>query len=209
MRGSPTSERRQQERDAVDALAHEIERLTARLRPLLVDAGPDAWPGQRGRTAVSLSRDLGTAVQALDAAVEALYLQADSLEGVYLALEVERRANQELFESGPDGYLVSDPDGLIVRANARAGELFGCPADDLVGHSLPAMMGPDDGESLAAAIRGLELADWNAEWLGEAVRAGGVTFRVALTAAVVRHSDRAIYRVQWSVRDVGRRPNPD
>jgi hypothetical protein len=32
---------------------------------------------------------------------------------------------------------------------------------------------------------------------------------VALTAAVVRHSNGSAYRVQWSVRDISRRPTPD
>jgi PAS domain-containing protein len=46
-----------------------------------------------------------------------------------MKLELDRRAYQELFERGPDGLLVSDPDGMIVRANGRAGELFTCSAD--------------------------------------------------------------------------------
>ena len=98
---------------------------------------------------------------------------------------------------------------MIVRANARAGEVFGCAAEDLVGHALPALMLPRDRASLEAAITGFEVADWEAEWIGEAVRAKGPPFQVALTAAVVRHSDRSVYRVQWSVRDISRRPGPD
>jgi hypothetical protein len=38
-------------------------------------------------------------------------------------------------------------------------------------------------------MHGLELAEWKAEWIGRAVRAHGSPFRVALTAAVVRHSN--------------------
>jgi hypothetical protein len=78
-----------------------------------------------------------------------------------------------------------------------------------VGHELPALMEPQNRTSLEAAIAGFEVADWEAEWIGEAVRAQGPPFRVALTAAVVRHSDHSVYRVQWSVRDISRRPGPD
>src|SRR6476661_8916035 len=176
------------EREAVDALAREILDLIQRLRPLL-EGPPNTWPASRGRAATALSRDLGGAVQAHDVAVEALYFQTDSLEPAHMALEVERRAYQELFEAGPDGLLVSDPDGVIVRANARAGEVFGCAADDLVGHGLPVLVEPQNRTSLEAAIAGFEVADWDAEWIGEALRAQGPPFRVALTAAVVRHSD--------------------
>ena len=196
------------EREAVDAFAREILHLIHRLRPVL-EGSSTSWPRSRSDLAVAISRDLATAVEALDFAVEELYFQTDSLEAAHMALEVERRAYQELFESGPDGHLVTDPHGLIVRANARAGGLFACAAEELVGQPLPALVEPGERPSLEAAIGGLEIADWNAEWIGEAVRASGARFRMALTAAVVRHSDRSVYRVQWSVRDISLRPGPD
>jgi PAS domain S-box-containing protein len=196
------------EREGVDALAREVLGLIQRLRPVL-EGTPNSWPAARARAAALIARDLGAAVEALDVAVEELYFQTDSLEAAHLALEVERRAYQELFERGPDGLLVSDPEGVVVRANARAGELFACSAEDLVGHPLPALVRPADRARLEAAIRGFEVADWDSEWVGGAVRADGEPFAIALTAAVVRHADRSVYRVQWSVRDISRRPGPD
>jgi PAS domain S-box-containing protein len=193
------------DRDAVDALARDIARVVERLRPA-IEAGPNGWPRARGRVATSLARDLAAAVRALDVAVEALYLQTDSLEAAHMAIEVERRAYREMFERGPDGRLVSDPEGLILRTNARAVELFACPEADLVGQPLPALVREADRASLEAAIRGFEVADWDAEWIGETVRAAGPPFRMALTAAVVRHADRSVYRVQWLVRDISARP---
>lgn len=196
------------EREAVDAFAREILDLIQRLRPVL-EGSSTSWPRSRSDLAATISRDLRTAVEALDVAVEELYFQTDSLEAAHLALEIERRAYQELFESGPDGHLVTDPQGLIVRANARAGGLFACATEDLVGQPLPALVSPEDRPALEAAIGGLEIADWNAEWIGEAIRAWGAQFRMALTAAAVRHSDRSVYRIQWSARDISLRPGPD
>lgn len=196
------------ERGAVDALAREIAGLLERLRPVLEGSGA-SWPAGRGRLATAISLDLIRAVQALDVAVEELYFQADSLESAHLALEVERRAYQELFEGGPDGYLVTDPQGLILRANEKAGQFFDCTAADLVGQNLPALVPADSRSSLEAAIRGLEIADWTSEWAGPVVRFSGASFRAALTAAVVRHQDRSVYRVRWSLRDVSRRPAAD
>ena len=196
------------ERRAVDGLAQEIRELVARLRPV-IQTGPGAWPRARGQVAAGLARDIAAAVQALDVAVEALYFQTDSLEAAHLALEVERRAYREQFEQGPDGHLVTDPDGMIIRANRRAGELFVCPADNLVGQPLPALVSDGARASLEAAIEGLALTDWEAEWIGPALRAHGPPFQLALTAAVVRHGDGSVYRVQWSLRDISRRPSPD
>jgi PAS domain S-box-containing protein len=195
-------------RETVDAFAGEILQLIRRLRPVL-EGSPTSWPDGRGRLAATISRDLANAVEALDVAVEELYFQAESLEAVHQALEIERRAYQELFEGGPDGYLVTDPEGMILRSNQRAGELFGCAVEDLVGQMLPGLVQSDHRASLQAAIDAFELRDWDAEWIGEAVTADGSRFSVALTAAVVRHADHSVYRVRWSLRDISRRPRPD
>ncbi len=195
-------------RERVDAFASEIHQLIRRLRPVL-EGSPTSWPNGRGRLAASISRDLATAVGALDVAVEELYLQAASLEAAHQALEIERRSYQELFEGGPYGYLVTDPDGMILRANQLAGELFACSADDLVGQQLPSLVHENHRATLQAAISAFELRDWDAEWIGEAVSADRAPFSLALTAAVVRHGDRSVYRVRWSLRDVSRRPRPD
>jgi len=192
----------------VDALARDIQELVGRLRPI-IETGPEAWPRARGPVAAGLARDIADAVRALDVAVEALYFQTDSLEAAHLALEVERRAYREQFEQGPDGHLVTDPDGMIIRANLRAGELFACPVEHLVGEPLPALVADGDRASLSAAITGLAMRDWEAEWVGRALRPYEPPFQLALTAAVVRHSDGSVYRVQWSLRDISRRPAPD
>ncbi len=192
------------EREAVDALAREVLALIGRLRPVL-EAGPAFWPSGRGRAAAALSRDLATAVEALDAALEELYFQTDSLESAHLALEIERRSYQELFDGGPDGYLVTDPVGLIIRANARAGEVFACPAADLVGEPLTGLIRLEDRPALHATLEGLERRDPNGEWIGVAIRASASPFWVALTSIAVRHGDGSVYRVRWSVRDISGR----
>jgi hypothetical protein len=55
--------------------------------------------------------------------VEELYFQAESLESAHLALEIERRTYQELFEGGPDGYMVTDPESMILCANRASGAI--------------------------------------------------------------------------------------
>ncbi len=197
-----------QGRETIDAFAGEVLQLIRRLRPVL-EGSPTSWPDGRGRLAASISRDLARAVQALDVAVAELYLQAEKLEAVHQALEIERRSYQELFEGGPDGYLVTGPEGMILRANRRAGELFACAADDLVGELLPALVHPDYRDSLRAALGAFELRDWDAEWIGHAVSADGSPFALAMTAAVVRHPDGSVYRARWSLRDISRRPAAD
>ncbi len=195
-------------RETVDAFAREVIQLIGRLRGAL-EGSPQAWPDGRGRQATTISRDLATAVAALDAAVKELYFQAETLEAAHQALEIERRSYQELFEGGPDGYLVTGPEGVILRANRCAGELFACAVEDLVGEPLPGLLHTEHRLSLEAALANFALRDPEAEWVGEAVSAAGHPFSLALTAAVVRHADGSVYRVRWSLRDISRRPRPD
>jgi PAS domain S-box-containing protein len=161
--------------------------------------------GRPDPTAADISRDLVKAVAALDVAVEELYFQTESLESAHLALEIERRSYQELSDGGPDGYLVTDPRGVILRANRPAGVLFACNAEDLVGEMLPNLMRPEDRASLASALSALSRDDWSGEWIGEAVPVTGAPFRTALTTAVIRHADGTVYRARWSLRDISRR----
>jgi PAS domain S-box-containing protein len=195
-------------RETVDQFAREILNLLSRLRPVLEDSGTP-WPAARSRLATGISRDLVKAVAALDVAVEELYFQAESLESAHLALEVERKAYQELFDGGPDGYLVTDPRGVILRANRPVGVLFNCEPANLVGEMLPNLMRPEDQASLSAALSALSRGDWSGEWIGEAVPAAGMPFRMALTVAVIRHADRSVYRARWSLRDISRRTLAD
>jgi PAS domain S-box-containing protein len=185
-----------------------LHSLIGRLRPVL-EGSETPWPATRSRLATDISRDLAKAVAALDVAVEELYFQAESLESAHLALEIERKSYQELFDGGPDGYLVTDPRGVILRANRPVGVLFASRAENLVGEMLPNLMRPEDRTSLSAALSALSGNDWTGEWQGVGVPATGAPFRIALTVAVVRHADGNVYRARWSLRDISRRTLAD
>ena len=51
-------------------------------------------------------------------------------------LDSERRRYRELFDQAPDGYLVTDADGLILDANLAASALFNVPQRFIVGKVL-------------------------------------------------------------------------
>jgi PAS domain S-box-containing protein len=92
--------------------------------------------------------------------------------------------------------MVTDPAGMILRANQRAGELFGCAVEDLVGEMLPGLVHPGHRPSLRAVMADFALRDPDAEWIGQAVPTADSPFSIALTAAVVRHADLSVYRVR-------------
>lgn len=51
-------------------------------------------------------------------------------------LEVERQHYQKLFESAPDGYLITDNQAIIIAANQTALKLLNYSAEELLGKSL-------------------------------------------------------------------------
>lgn len=88
----------------------------------------------------SSSPVLERAVAALEQTVEELHVAAEELqvknEELLLAmgdLDDERRRYRDLFDLAPDGYLVTDEQGVVVEANRAAADLVGRPAESLIG----------------------------------------------------------------------------
>ncbi len=107
-----------------DALTRQIEAVLQRLERL----------GDRA---------LGEALEELHLAHEEMRVQGEELQAQSeelatgrLALEAERQRYQDLFEFAPDGYLVTDSEGVIQDANAAGAALLAVQADFLKGRPL-------------------------------------------------------------------------
>jgi len=72
----------------------------------------------------------------LEMAEEELRSQNEELLAARQTLEDERQRYQDLFEFAPDGYLVTDPQGIIQEANRAAVALLGIPQGSLLGKPL-------------------------------------------------------------------------
>jgi diguanylate cyclase (GGDEF)-like protein/PAS domain S-box-containing protein len=60
----------------------------------------------------------------------------------HLNLAVQQRRYQDLFNFAPDGYLVTDPSGVIYEANQTIAQLLQVDQQQLVGQSLPTLVEP-------------------------------------------------------------------
>jgi PAS domain S-box-containing protein len=83
-------------------------------------------------------------MEELQVAQEELYQQNEELLEARQLVELERLRYQELFESAPDGYLVTDIYGKILNANRRAGQLFNMPQSILIGRLLTMLIAEPD-----------------------------------------------------------------
>ncbi|HEY9747603.1 MAG TPA: PAS domain-containing protein, partial [Allocoleopsis sp.] len=80
--------------------------------------------------------ELRTALEELHVAEEELRQQNEELLKARELAELERQRYAELFESAPDGYLVTDAQGLIQEANQAAARLFNIERSYLIGKPL-------------------------------------------------------------------------
>src|SRR5947209_14241894 len=91
--------------------------------------------GQNGeadqRLLDQLTEELATAIHELQASSEELREQHERLLHSEIRLSEERRRYQELFEFGPDGYLVTTATGVIREANRMAAKMLGITAVNL------------------------------------------------------------------------------
>ncbi|HEX9116058.1 MAG TPA: PAS domain-containing protein, partial [Anaerolineae bacterium] len=79
---------------------------------------------------------LTQALAELQAADTEIRQQSTELARQQDVLEAARQHWHELFDLAPDGYLVTDLNGIILEANRSATELFSMPQEDLLGAPL-------------------------------------------------------------------------
>jgi len=80
--------------------------------------------------------ELSVALHELQAGTDELREQHQQLMRTETRLSEERRRYQELFEFGPDGYLVTTSTGVIREANRMAAKLLGVSQTALFGKPL-------------------------------------------------------------------------
>lgn len=81
-------------------------------------------------------KELGIASEQLQLALEALHQQNEELQITKLALETQCQRYQELFDSSPASYIVTDTEGIITEVNCAAANLLNVSPYLLVGKPL-------------------------------------------------------------------------
>ena len=78
--------------------------------------------GEEASIASEAIEELSTSLEELHVASEELSRQNTQLAAAQLAAQAERQRYQDLFDFAPDGYLVTDTNGVIREANRAAAE---------------------------------------------------------------------------------------
>lgn len=100
--------------------------------------------------------ELATALEELTVTEEELRNQNEELLATRSELEAQRLRYEDLFESAPDGYLVTGNNGVIRKANRAAAEMLGVQQKFLTGKPLGSYIADADRAAFGVIASGLD-----------------------------------------------------
>ncbi|PZO42543.1 MAG: hypothetical protein DCF17_08315 [Shackletoniella antarctica] len=146
-------------------------------------------------------RELYFVLEELQATDSDLQTQNQRLLDTQQQLDSERQRYRTLFELAPDGYLVTDCQGKIHKANLAAAALFAVPQVNLVNKPLIVFVEPADRPQFQARLANPEgLPDW--EMMITQRQASSRA--VAIATATIKGTRGQKTAILWSLRDIGR-----
>jgi two-component system cell cycle sensor histidine kinase/response regulator CckA len=136
---------------------------------------------------------------------EELHQQNSQLEAARRDVEAERRRYQELFEFAPDGYLVTDPAGVIRQANRAAAALLGVSQEFLTGKPLTVYLSQEEHFGWYQSLEELKDGKERVQVQLRLRPRGSHAFPAVVTLGAVRDGSGALTGLRCMLRDVSRR----
>lgn len=169
--------------------------LRQRLAALLRSA--EGWSMRQTMLIEEVLEEMACAGQELQA-------RNDELASACQALEADYQLYRDLFEFAPAGYLVTDCDGVIQKANRAVASLLNTLPDLLLGKPLSGFVADEDQEALQERLAQLRAGrierttDWEM-WMRPS---GGLLFRASISVASARDSLGRPFALRWLMQDI-------
>ncbi|MBD1919022.1 HAMP domain-containing histidine kinase [Phormidium sp. FACHB-322] len=149
--------------------------------------------------------ELSLAVEELHVAEEELLAQNEQLAAANHIIEAERQRYQDLFNFAPDGYLVTDMNGVVLEANHAAVALLHLNQSYLIGKPLVAHIPPAERVAFRTLLnhitRSRRIEGW--ELTLQNRRAAAIV--VSTTVEVVKNAEGLGVGLRWQMRDISDR----
>ncbi|MGE0682094.1 MAG: ATP-binding protein [Candidatus Binatia bacterium] len=183
----------------LDAFSGKVEVLHQRLRTLRQQNAAPVRP----KLSIEILEELGTALEELHVAQAELQQQNEELIATRHTVETERQRYQELFEFAPDGYLVTDAQGMIREANRAAAAFLQVRQTFLIGKPFVIFMAAGEREALRVLLTQLqEGSPASREWEVRLQPREAQPFSAALTVVPAYDSRRKVAALRWLLRDI-------
>ncbi len=183
----------------VDSRITSLHRLIAALHERVA-----AEPVRAAEVLPEILEDLHTALEELHVAEEEQYQQNEALAATRLTAEAERQRYQELFDFAPDGYLVTDPDGIIQETNRAAAVLLGVPQPRLLDQPLVSFIAEEERPAFCSFLSQGQQLEYMQDWEIRLQPLAGATFPAELTVATIR-TPQGVVGLRWMLRDISLR----
>ncbi|MBW4687985.1 MAG: helix-turn-helix domain-containing protein [Komarekiella atlantica HA4396-MV6] len=155
-------------------------------------------------------KELYSTSKVVQLAVEELYQQNEELVQTRNLLELERKRYQDLFEFAPEGYLVTNAEGIIQEANLAAATLLNVSKHFIVGKPIVNFILLEERHHVRSQLIELCQSDKVKELIVRLQQRHGEYFKAALTVAVVRNQRGKSISLRWTLRNINecRRAEP-
>ena len=148
--------------------------------------------------------ELTQSLEELQATSEELRARSEELAASRDAIEAQRRRYEDLFESAPDGYVVTDSAGMIQEVNTVAATLLHRDRHLLVGKPLAGLVAPTQRRTFQAHLERLQdgRVDRLVDWEVALQQQDGKPIAIGLSAGVVPGPRRQVTGIRWLLRDI-------
>src|SRR5262249_5544011 len=160
-----------------------------------------ASQGKARGTAITDGDFFADILEELNVAEETLHQQHEEVLATHQALLEERHRYQELFDGAPDGYLVTDTDGVILEANRAACLLLHRRRQHLVGKPLAVLVAPSEHQRFYQLQTDLEAGRDVGEQAVGFQQGDGTRLDAALTVNAIRSPWGQARGLRWLLRD--------
>ncbi|MCC5634476.1 helix-turn-helix domain-containing protein [Nostoc sp. CHAB 5844] len=147
-------------------------------------------------------QELYSTSKMLQLAAEELYQQNEALKETQNLLETERQHYQDLFEYAPDGYLVTNTEGIIQNANLTAAKLLNISKQFLIGKAMINFVCLEERQHFRRELNQLCHTDRAKELVIRLQQRHGEYFDAALTVTVVRNQESQAVCLLWLLRNI-------
>lgn len=139
----------------------------------------------------------------LQVAIEELKAQNEELSAANQSIEVERQRYRELFEFAPNGYLVTNCNGVIQEANHTAATLLNIEQKSLLGKPLRVFVAQEERQFFSMQLD--QLRQYSAgipEWELRLQPRQDEPFPGLISMSEVRDSQNKLLGWRWLLRDL-------
>ena len=187
----------------IDSFSRDLDELRARVAAL---QDPSKQQMAELTDMASLAfENLQTALEELQVADRELRQQNEQLAEAQIELEKERGRYQELFDFAPDGYITSDPLGVVQEANRSASQMLNVAQQELVHKPLAVLVAADDRRLFRTQLSQIAGAGRLDDWELRLLPREREPFTASISLAAVRSSGGTLVGLRWLLRDISAR----